>query len=250
MSDSFFAKREWAERGWKGSNMTLLRVGGLTPLTATDYPGHLAAVVFCQGCPWRCAYCHNPHLIPPRASTQIEWPAVMQFLARRVGLLDAVVFSGGEPTLQSGLTQALSDVKAMGFKCGLHTAGAYPEHLASLLPLLDWVGFDIKASFTDYAQITQTPGSGHSAETSLQALLASGIPYECRTTVDLQFFDSQKLIGLAQALAASGVRHYVLQTCRDPHTPGRQCLTQVNEWLAELANTIALSFDTFVLRPA
>ncbi len=93
--------------------MTPLRVGGLTPLTATDYPGHLAAVVFCQGCSWRCAYCHNSHLIPPRASAQIEWPAVMQFLARRVGLLDAVVFSGGEPTLQPSLAQALS--KSHGF---------------------------------------------------------------------------------------------------------------------------------------
>lgn len=230
--------------------MTPLRVGGLTPLTATDYPGHLAAVVFCQGCPWRCAYCHNSHLIPPRASAQIEWPAVMQFLARRVGLLDAVVFSGGEPTLQPSLAQALSEVKAMGFKCGLHTAGAYPEHLASVLPLLDWVGFDIKASFADYAQITQAPGSGNSAEASLQALLASGVSYECRTTVDLQFFDSKKLIDLAQALAASGVRHYVLQTCRPPLAPGSQCLTQVNEWLAEFANTFASNFDTFTLRPA
>lgn len=230
--------------------MTPLRVGGLTPLTATDYPGHLAAVVFCQGCPWRCAYCHNPHLIPSRASPQIEWPAVMQFLGRRVGLLDAVVFSGGEPTLQSGLAHALSEVKAMGFKCGLHMAGAYPEHFAAVLPLLDWVGFDIKAPFTDYAQITQAPGSGHSAETSLQALLASGVPYECRTTVDLQYFDSKKLIDLAQALAASGVRHYVLQACRPPRTPDSQCLIQVNAWLAELSNTIASSFDTFTLRPA
>ncbi|MEK6663467.1 MAG: anaerobic ribonucleoside-triphosphate reductase activating protein [Pseudomonadota bacterium] len=230
--------------------MTPLRVGGLTPLTTTDYPGQLAAVVFCQGCPWRCAYCHNPHLIPPRSSAQIEWPAVLQFLARRVGLLDAVVFSGGEPTLQPGLAQAVSEVKAMGFKCGLHTAGAYPEHFASVLPLLDWVGFDIKASFTDYVHITQAPGSGSSAEASLQALLASGVPYECRTTVDLQFFDAQKLIDLAQSLAASGVRHYVLQTCRDSRTPGSQCLTQVNEWLAELANTVAQNFETFVLRPA
>lgn len=230
--------------------MTSLRVGGLTPHSATDYPGQLAAVVFCQGCPWRCAYCHNPHLIPPRASPQIEWPAVMRFLARRVGLLDSVVFSGGEPTLQSGLAQALSEVKAMGFKCGLHTAGAYPEHFASVLPLLDWVGFDIKASFTEYAQITQAPGSGNNAEASMQALLASGVAYECRTTVDPQFFDSKKLIDLAHWLAASGVRHYVLQTCRPPRTQDGQCLTHVNEWLAELANTIVSSFDTFTLRPA
>lgn len=230
--------------------MTPLRVGGLTPFTATDYPGHLAAVVFCQGCPWRCAYCHNPHLIPPRASSQIEWLEVTRFLEQRVGLLDAVVFSGGEPILQSGLEHALGEVRAMGFKCGLHTAGAYPQHLAAVLPLLDWVGFDIKANFVEYEEITQVPGSGCSAEASLQALLASGVPFECRTTVDLHYFDSQKLIELAQSLAVRGVRHYALQTCRDPRTPGGQCLTQVNKWLAKAANTIAQRFDTFTLRSA
>ena len=79
-----------------------LRIGGLTPLSTTDYPGQLAAAVFCQGCPWRCGYCHNPHLIPATVKQGIDWVEVMRFLERRRGLLDAVVFSGGEPTLQPG----------------------------------------------------------------------------------------------------------------------------------------------------
>ena len=73
-----------------------LRVGGLTPLSTTDYPGELAAVVFCQGCPWRCGYCHNPHLLSVRGASEIAWVDVLAFLRRRQGLLDAVVFSGGE----------------------------------------------------------------------------------------------------------------------------------------------------------
>ena len=84
-----------------------LRVGGLVPLSTTDYPDHLSAVVFCQGCPWRCAYCHNPHLLPRRSDSEIAWPDVLAFLDRRRGLLDAVVFSGGEPTLQRALPDAM-----------------------------------------------------------------------------------------------------------------------------------------------
>ena len=71
-----------------------IRVGGLTPLSSTDYPGYLAAVVFCQGCPWRCGYCHNPHLVPGTKEAAVAWDEVMAFLHKRQGLLDAVVFSG------------------------------------------------------------------------------------------------------------------------------------------------------------
>ena len=84
-----------------------LRIGGLTPLSSVDYPDHLSAVLFCQGCPWRCRYCHNPHLLPPRGRGEIEWRDALDFLERRRGLLDAVVFSGGEPTLHPGLADAM-----------------------------------------------------------------------------------------------------------------------------------------------
>ena len=73
----------------------MLRVGGLTRLSASDYPGKLAAVVFCQGCAWRCGYCHNPELQPARGAYEIPWADVLAFLEKRRGLLDAVVFSGG-----------------------------------------------------------------------------------------------------------------------------------------------------------
>ena len=93
-----------------------LRVGGLTPLTTIDYPGELAAVVFCQGCPWRCRYCQNADLLPGRGRNELPWERVMELLERRRGLLDAVVFSGGEPTLQAALADAVKQVKACEMK--------------------------------------------------------------------------------------------------------------------------------------
>lgn len=117
-----------------------LRVGGLVPLTTLDYPGMLACVLFCQGCAWRCRYCHNPDLIPPRGSAEVDWRRVLLFLQRRQDLLDAVVFSGGEPTLQEGLPAAMDEVREMGFRIGLHSAGIKPASFANALAHADWVG--------------------------------------------------------------------------------------------------------------
>jgi pyruvate formate lyase activating enzyme len=194
--------------------MHALRVGGLTPLSATDYPGELCAVIFCQGCPWRCGYCHNPHLLPPRGKPELDWPAVVAFLARRRGLLDAVVFSGGEPTAQPALADAMHEVKAMGFRIGLHTAGAYPARLKALLPMVDWVGMDIKAPFADYSDITCVAGSGEKALASARAVLASGVQYEFRTTVHPDQLSAAALMQIARGLAALGATRYVVQEFR------------------------------------
>ncbi|MGY0552697.1 4Fe-4S cluster-binding domain-containing protein [Vreelandella sp. 2A-K22] len=72
-----------------------LPIAGLVPMTTLDYPDHLACVVFLQGCPLRCGYCHNPNMIPSRRGEPQEWQAIREFLSTRQGLLEAVVFSGG-----------------------------------------------------------------------------------------------------------------------------------------------------------
>ena len=159
----------------------MLRVGGLTRCSASDYPGKLAAVVFCQGCAWRCSYCHNPELRSPRSRAEIAWPAVLAFFERRRGLLDAVVFSGGEPTQQPALPQAMREVKALGFLVGLHTAGIVPRRLAEVLPLLDWVGMDLKAPFEEHERVTGVRGSGRRARESRELILASGTACEFHT---------------------------------------------------------------------
>ena len=191
-----------------------LRVGGLTPLSATDWPGMLAAVVFCQGCPWRCRYCHNPHLIPARGDGEVPWEDVLAFLRRRQGLLDGVVFSGGEPTAQAGLADAMREVRALGFRIGLHTGGAYPRRLAEVLPLVEWVGFDAKAPFDRYAGITGIEGSGEPARESLALLLASEVEHEVRTTVHPALLDDAAVLALADELATRGVERQVLQPFR------------------------------------
>ena len=159
----------------------MLRVGGLTRCSASDYPGKLAAVVFCQGCAWRCGYCHNPELRPARGAHEIPWAEVVSFLERRRGLLDAVVFSGGEPTQQRALRDAMQAVKAMGFLVGLHTAGIVPRRLAEVLPLLDWVGMDVKAPCEEHERVSGKRGSGRRARLSADLIRASGVACEFHT---------------------------------------------------------------------
>ena len=197
-----------------------LRIGGITPLTTIDFPGRLAAVLYGQGCPWRCGYCHNPELLCATTPAAVPWPEVLAFLQSRQGLLDGVVFSGGEPTLQAALPAALAQVRALGFQTALHTGGMYPERLAAALPLLDWVGLDVKAPWAQTPAITGVPGSGAKVRESLALLLQSGVAHEVRSTWHPGLYPLADLQALGQQLAALGLRDWVLQPCDDPRQPG------------------------------
>ncbi|MHA7133282.1 anaerobic ribonucleoside-triphosphate reductase activating protein [Oerskovia turbata] len=194
-----------------------LVVAGLTSFSTVDWPGQLVATVFLQGCPWRCGYCHNPDLIaatPRGADGTIPWSDVLSFLASRRGLLDGVVFSGGEPTLQAALPAAIADVRELGYGVGLHTGGAWPARLEHVLPLVDWVGLDIKDLPDRYERVTGAGPSGDAAYRSLAALQSSGVAHEVRTTVDPTVHSREDVVELCGQLSALGVRGHVLQEAR------------------------------------
>ncbi len=192
-----------------------LIVGGFVPLTTIDFPEHLSAVIFCQGCPFRCSYCHNPTLIPKEAKKgNYSWQNIYSFLSKRRGMLEAVVFSGGEPTLQKQLINAVLIVKELGFKVGLHTAGPYPNRIKELLPYLDWVGMDLKAPFEQYELITKVPNSGKRAFESVKLLVESGVPCEFRTTVHPELLNYGQIKSIIKALRSMGATNYKLQKFR------------------------------------
>ncbi|MDP3651864.1 MAG: anaerobic ribonucleoside-triphosphate reductase activating protein [Rhodoferax sp.] len=227
-----------------------LKVGGITPFTATDYPGKLAAVVFVQGCPWACAYCHNPHLQPRTEDSPVAWAQVLALFQRRVGLIDAVVFSGGEPTMDPALAEAMRQVRTLGFCVGLHTAGMYPRRLQEVLPLVDWVGMDIKATPQGYDAITRVRDSARGVWDSAAQVLASGVAHEFRTTVHPALQSEPDLLALAQTLSALGVRHYALQVFRGTGCvdPALGAASTAGYPSAELVERVAALFETFTLR--
>ncbi len=219
-----------------------LAIAGFVPLSTVDWPGRLAATVFLQGCPWRCPYCQNHEILDPRAPGRVPWDHVRAFLRRRRGLLDAVVFSGGEATRQAGLAAAMAEARELGFEVGLHTGGAYPRRFAGLLPLVDWVGLDIKALPGDY-RAAAGADAGAKAWECLDLLLAEAdrrggragenardahenagenacvvglrpLGYEIRTTVHPGSPAAESLGGLVEELRARGVERFALQEAR------------------------------------
>ena len=217
----------------------MLSIGGIQPFSSVDFPGRLAAVIFCQGCPWDCPYCHNPHLrlsAEERSAGQPSWADVLTLLQARRGLLDALVFSGGEPLAQPQLAAAMQEVRALGYAVGLHTAGVNPLALDRVLPYCDWVGFDVKATAADYLAATGRK-AGAVVAASLAALIASGVEHEVRTTVDPRLFDPATLRQLAGEIAAAGVKRWRLQTCRG--LPDGVPQADLRDWLSELRAIIA-----------
>jgi pyruvate formate lyase activating enzyme len=193
----------------------MLQIGGITSFTTLDYPEHLAAVVFCQGCPWRCRYCHNPDLLQiHKNSSPHQWNDFLEFLEKRKGLLDGVVFSGGEPTLQKDLSRCIQQVSAMGYKVGLHTGGMYPRRLKKILPNLSWIGFDVKTLPEHYPSITSVRQSGKKVFESLQFMIDEGLDFECRTTVHWDLISMPILVSLAKKLSGLGVKNYYVQLSR------------------------------------
>lgn len=229
-----------------------LKVGGYEKFTSTDYPGELAAVVFVQGCPWRCGYCHNPHLQPRDGTPAIAWQDLLAFLANRAGLLDAVVFSGGEPTLDPALEDAMRSVKALGFKVGLHTAGIYPGRLKQVLPLVDWVGLDIKTSFDAYDELTGANGSAQAACAAARLVIDSGVPYEFRTTVHPKLTTRQRISTLVQQISGMGCDTYALQDFRSVGCRAKDLLESSGEGAldSELVGQVRSRFRQFTLRRA
>ncbi len=194
-----------------------IKIGDVETFSIVDFPDTISAVVFMQGCPWRCPFCYNKILQNQAQESNVNWPKFLEFLQKRKGVLEGVVFSGGEPLLQDkDLEMAIDDVKAIGYKVGLHTGGFYPEALQKIVKKTDWVGLDIKAPLKPkiYKDITGGRADVKKVIESLNILIASKVHFECRTTCDPRFLGINDIYEIAEYLHKLGVQEYYLQKYR------------------------------------
>ncbi|WP_167202697.1 anaerobic ribonucleoside-triphosphate reductase activating protein [Actinomyces respiraculi] len=232
-----------------------LVIAGLVPMSTVDWPDHLTATIFTQGCPWNCFYCHNRDLIDTRTPGAVAWQEVRDLLGRRRGLLDGVVFTGGEALRQDCLADAAREVKDMGFQVGLHTAGMYPRRLRDLVEdgLVDWVGLDVKALPEHYAQVVGRPNAAQKVWDSLEVLLASGTDMEVRTTVVPGDVTADDAVEVARRVHEAGARVYALQQARGRGTSGTFPVAAPG-WDAQCermaADIEAMGWERFTYRPA
>jgi len=188
-----------------------MRIAAYEKCSLVDYPGQLAAVLFAPGCNYNCFFCHNRALLTPACPTVPE-EEVFAFLQKRVGLLDGVVFTGGEPLLQP-LEDTVRRVRDMGYSVKLDTNGSLPHRLAALLEteLVDYVAMDLKAPAHRYPDICGAPFEP--VAQSLDVLRQWGGAFELRTT----FLPQLRVGDIADMLQAVGhIPAYALQQYRIP----------------------------------
>lgn len=200
-------------------------IAGIQKMTLLDYPDKIAALIFTQGCNFACGYCHNPEMIPKSRvlpySPDLEPDAILEFLSRRVGLLDAVVISGGEPTIHEDLGEFMQKIKDVGFLIKLDTNGSNPEVVQDLLDkkLLDYIAMDIKQSYSKYKELAKNDIADN-IKKSIEIVRNSGIPYEFRSTILPRYHSSQDIEDMGEMIKGSD--KWFLQNFRPMKTLDRK----------------------------
>jgi pyruvate formate lyase activating enzyme len=229
-------------------------LGGIQRNSLIDFPGKVSCILFLSGCNFACPYCHNPDLArgtPPPAG-RIRLETAFEFLEKRRGMLDGVVVSGGEPTLERRLKDICSRIKTLGYPVKLDTNGSRPEALARLFDAdcLDYVAMDIKAPPALYTPVITPREITGKIEKSIDLIMSSGVDYEFRTTCARPFAGPDTIGDIARSIR--GARKYVLQqfnpaTVLDPaffkghpQQPDRSQLEKIRDEIAPLVDVCTL----------
>ncbi|NYZ75611.1 anaerobic ribonucleoside-triphosphate reductase activating protein [Candidatus Micrarchaeota archaeon] len=178
-----------------------MEFGGIQKTSLIDYPAKIAVVLFTKGCNYACSYCHNPHLAAPDEKTPtVTEEEALEALRKRRKYADALVVTGGEPTLQKDLPAFLRKARGLGYLIKLDTNGSNPLFLSQLLKegLLDYVALDLKAAPEDYPLLTKSKTDAESVRKSAEAIKKSGVDYEFRTTVVPGLHEARKIKSMSE----------------------------------------------------
>ena len=228
-----------------------MRILGLQKLTLLDFPGRVACTIFTGGCNFRCPFCHNALLVLPDITPDaLDSDEVITFLKKRVGLLDGVCVTGGEPTIQPDIAEFLSVLKGLGYAVKLDTNGSFPDRLRELIRdgLVDYVAMDIKSSPSGYAAAVGADSFDISPILESASFLMSGsVPFEFRTTVVRELHKRSDFEEIGRWLAGS--EPYYLQAFVDSGELIRSGLSAYEkEEMIELAEAVRPYIPSVSLR--
>ena len=191
-----------------------MNIGGLQKTSLIDYPGKISCILFLSGCNFDCPYCHNPDLVRgAKTKPAIDEQQLNHFLSKRKGLIDGVVITGGEPTLQSDLEELCQMIKSMGFVIKLDTNGSRPGVLKQLIAdhLVDFVAMDIKTDTDHYPMVMKNPTQLNRVIESIAVIMKKAPAYEFRTTCARPFVSADIMENIGKMIR--GAASYVLQSC-------------------------------------
>ena len=185
---------------------------GINKLSLLDYPGKVSAILYVDVCNFCCEYCHNWNtLIAPSDNDDLFFDDILSFLNKRVGVLDGVVISGGEPTLMPDLENKIKKIKELGYDVKLDTNGTNPEVVESLISqgLIDYVAMDIKSSLDDYHRFVKSDQLIENVKKTIDLLKQNKIDYEFRITLIEEYHSENVINKIAELL--NGAKRFYLQ---------------------------------------
>ena len=195
-------------------------ISGFQKSTLLDYPGKLACLVFTYGCNLRCEYCHNPELViqPFRKDIAVSEEDIFSFLQKRESLIDGVVITGGEPTLQKDLIPFIKKIKDMGFLVKLDTNGTNSKVVKKILDLdiVDYWAMDVKYDRDIYIQNLETKVNYEEIEKSIKLIMENSKDYEFRTTYVKGIHTIDSANGIGELI--KGSKRYYIQNFRSGKT--------------------------------
>jgi pyruvate formate lyase activating enzyme len=183
-----------------------MRIGGIQKNSLIDYPSKISCVIFTQGCNFDCPYCHNPELVTPSLKEKgLDNQEIFAFLKKRKNLLDGVVITGGEPTLQKDIASFCREVKALGYPVKLDTNGSRPNVVARLIDeaLIDYIAMDVKTDPARYAPVICPRCDPQDIRSSIEIILKSGLPHEFRTTCVKTIVDAAAMAAMARIITGA-----------------------------------------------
>jgi pyruvate formate lyase activating enzyme len=192
---------------------------GLQRLSLIDYPGKLCATIFTAGCNFRCPYCYNEDIVLDYpAMPKVPEDKIIEFLHPRLGFLDGVCVTGGEPTIHRELPKFLGRLKSIGSLVKLDTNGSRPKALAYVMEkgLVNYIALDVKVPLDRYEETVRYRVKPEGLKETIKLIRRSGVDHEFRTTVVPGLLDGDDLEEIAMTLAGS--KRYVLQQFRPGKT--------------------------------
>ena len=220
-----------------------MNIAGVQKVTLLDYPGKVACEIFTQGCNFACPFCQNSGLIPLTNTGEFSEEEIFEYLNLRKNILDGVVITGGEPTVQKDLKEFIKKIKELGLLVKLDTNGGNPKVLQELIDeeLVDYVAMDIKNVFNKYNITAGKKVALDNIKKSIEILKRSKIDYEFRTTIIKEMHSLDDIVSICKLVGNS---KYYLQNFEDSefvidhslHGFSREELLFIKDYLKDFPN--------------
>lgn len=228
-----------------------MKIGGFQEISLLDYPQKISSIIWTVGCNFHCPFCYNPQLVNETSEIILE-EKILSFLKNRIGKIDALSISGGEPLIQKDINTFIEKVKKLGLLVKIDTNGAFPEKLKELIDdnLIDYIAMDVKAPSDKYSILSGVKVDLSKINKSIEIIKNSSLDYEFKTTIIPTFLDKNDIIKIAEWL--KGAKKYCIQQFKTNIpllSDDLMYLSAYKEsYLKEIKNSVNDYFDECLIR--